>query len=350
MNILIKCTQNLTHYYVHAYETWKNAIKPFANVKCYGSGYPNFIGWDVSDRDVYDELGFTPDIELWCGGPGNPKPQYISNDFILKNPNKEIPKLILLCDYWDVARSCSLGSWINREKELADMGVVGYFSFYSQSYEWMKRIANTMFEKHFDFPYVYDDLFLEHEEKKWEINNQGNSDGGYPFRASVKNKLISSEFNIFSTPTTTHQYKLLDENTDPLEAVFHGGNPVANFSKLLNSCWITITDGYSLYSPDGAKLGMKKSDLFLAKYPQALASNSVLFCPEITSSHIPPLKDGVHYVKISPDDFMEKITYYLDNKSELEKISTAGTLWAKNNCDKDVVGQRIVKNIKEKIL
>lgn len=351
MNVLIKSTKNLTNYYVHAYETWKKALSKFANVKYYGEGYPGFIGWNVDDQDVYKELNFIPDIELWCGGPGNPKPQYISDQFILKNPNKNIPKLILLCDYWEVMRDCSVSSWLKREEELSEMGVTGYFSFYSQSYPWMKKNVNTIFEKHIEFPYVYDECFSDfNEEKKWDINNQGAANFDYPFRLHVRKKLFDNNFNVFATTTTHHQYKLLNSDLDPLENIFHGGDPVSNFSKLLNSCWITITDGYSLYSRNRIAFGMEDSDLFLAKYPQTLASNSVLFCPEIKSDHISEIKDEYHYVKISPDNFMEKIKHYLNNKNELKKISSQANEWAKENCHPDIVGKRISKDLKDKIL
>lgn len=350
MKILIKSTKNLTDYYVHAYETWKKALSLFADVRYYGEGYDNFLGWDVSDEDIYDKLDFVPEVELWCGGPGNKKPQYISNDFILQKPNKKIPKFILLCDYWEIIRDCDINSWKRRETELSDMGVVGYFSFYSQSYDWMVKVCNTIFKKHFDFPYIYDEKFsIQNQEKKWDINNQGCADFNYPFRHFVRQKIKTSDFNLFVTDGTNHQYKILDKKQDPLELFFGGGDPVTNFSRLLNSCWITITDGFSLYSPHKEKWRLENSDLFLAKYPQTLSSSSVLFCPHITSSHIDELIDGYHYVSIDPNNFLDKIEYYLSNKDQLKSISKNANKWAKDNCSTHIVGQRILTQIKENI-
>ena len=350
MKILINSTKNLTNYYVHAYETWKKALSLFADVRYYGEGYDNFLGWDVSDEDVYNKLDFTPDVELWCGGPGNKKPQYISNDFILKNPNKKIPKFILLCDYWEIIRDSNVNSWNRRELELSGMGIVGYFSFYPQSYNWMTKTCNTIFSKHFEFPYVYDERFsTQYQDKKWDINNQGCADLNYPFRHFVRQEIKRSGFNLFATDANNHQYKMLNKVQDPLELFFYGGDPVTNFSRLMNSCWITITDGFSLHSPCKEKWQLENSDLFLAKYPQALSSSSVLFCPKIKSSHIDELIDDYHYVSIDRNNFLEKIEYYLLNKDKLKIISKNANEWAKENCSASIVGKRILNQIKESI-
>jgi hypothetical protein len=47
---------------------------------------------------------------------------------------------------------------------------------------------------------------------------------------------------------------------------------------------------------------------------------------------------------------MEKIKHYLNNKNELKKISSQANEWAKENCHPDIVGKRISKDLKDKIL
>ena len=187
MKILIKSTINLANFYVHAYETWKLALGQYADVKCYGEGYDGFLGWDVDDAALYDALEFYPDIELWCGGPGNSKPQYIDSNFILNNPVKMIPKLILIADYWEIKRDASFARWRKREKELQSMGVVGYFSYYAQAEPWLKNIARSSMEQFISFSYIYDDIFAQLQlEKQWDVCAQGGANSEYPFRTRSK--------------------------------------------------------------------------------------------------------------------------------------------------------------------
>jgi hypothetical protein len=346
MKVLIKSTRNLTNYYVHAYETWKKALAGVEDVRCYGEGYPNFIGWEKTDEEVYKALDFTPDVELWCGGPGNKKPQYVNDQFILRSPNPKVPKLILLCDYWEIVRDLSISSWHNREIELSKMGVVGYFSFYAQAKDWMENVVSTKMNKFLLFPYVFDDAFKSHTlDKKWDVNNQGVSNHDYPLRQKIRKSLTEDGSIKTFVIEKDHHYKTLDANSDPLEKYFHGGDAVNNFAKLLNSCWITITDGYTMNCPSRAGWKLDGTDLFLAKYPQTLASNSVLFCPPIKGSCTDHIEDGVHYVAIDGSNYMKKIKYFLSNKEKLLEISENATIWAEKNCSKEAVGERLKRDL-----
>ena len=186
LNVLIISTHNQSTYYVHAYETWKKSLHTYCNVCYYGEGYPNFIGWDTTYDDVYKTLNFTPDIELWCGGKGNTKPQYINDNKILKNITKykTIPKLILICDYWEIIRNSTLEAYGKRERILKSYGVVGYFSFYSQAEKWIRHIVKTSFNIFITFPYTYDKLFATFRDVAYDydINLQW-CYKGYPFRS-----------------------------------------------------------------------------------------------------------------------------------------------------------------------
>lgn len=320
------------------------ALSRFADVRHYAEGHPDFLGWDVTDDEVYEKLDFEPDIELWCGGPGNTKPQYIDDGHILRGASNTIPKLVLLCDYWDVIRHSSRKTWRKREAQLSAKGVVGYFSFYPQAWRWMKDVAATRMGEFICFPYACDSAFSEFSglEKNWDVGNQGCVDGGYPFRVEIRRRLASASDISTFVVGADHQYKFLKQGAgDPLESYFHGGSPVTNYAKLLNSCWITLTDGFTKHSDERTALRLEDSDLFNARFPQTLASDSVLFCPEITSDHIEPIHDDEHYVAVTPEDFMDKLRYYLGNRNELTRISANATDWAKRNCSMDVVGQRL---------
>lgn len=355
MKILIKSTKNLSNYYVHAYETWKNALSNYADVVCYGNGYPNFFGWDISDKEVYERIGFVPDVELWCGGPGNKKPQYINNEYILTNSVKSIPKFILLTDFWEIVRDCDIGTWLKREKYLESLGVVGYFSFYSQAKKWMQSIVKSEFNKYVEFPYIYDELFSKHNmKKKWDINIQLCLRNCYPFRVKVASHIFSNAkkdnityFRINNQGK--HEYKDIEGDKDPLNSIFGGSCPSENYAKLVNSCRITLADGYTKYCSQKTKWKLPDEDLFLARYSQVLASSSVLFCPEISSTHIEPIKDGVHYVRIDEGNFYDKIKYYLGNSDELDRISKNANAWAKRNCSFQSVGRLILRQLEKKI-
>lgn len=342
MKILIKSTINFANYYVHAYETWKLALSQFAQVKCYGDGYEGFLGWDVDDETVYNTLDFFPDIELWCGGPGNTKPQYIDDKCILNNPDKTVPKVVLLTDYWEIRRDTSVSRWRRREDELAEMGVVGYFSFYPQAEPWMRDVARSTMDHFITFPYIYDELFAQlRPEKRWDVCNQGVANKAYPFRMKVKKMLLKSNSILTFSVENLNRYQILDQKTDPLEDYFHGGSPAKNFAHLLNSCWITITDGYTKHVPNKWRYKLDGTDLFNARFPQTLASQSVLFCPKITSDHVNELVDGIHYVEVDKKDFIERIKYYLYNRDVLEEISRNANAWATDNCSSRVVGDRL---------
>jgi len=356
LNVLIISTHNQSTYYVHAYETWKNSLNKYCNVRYYGEGYPNFIGWDATYDDVYKQLNFIPDIELWCGGKGNTKPQYIDNKKILKNITKykRIPKLILICDYWEIIRDSTIEVYKKRENILKSFGVVGYFSFYSQVETWMKNIIKSTFNTFITFPYVYDNLFttFRNVDYVYDINLQW-CYKGYPFRTLVHKKLINNKkYKIFNAEFT--QYQDCNGDKDILYNYFKHKNPVANFANLLNVSRITIADGYTKYITNVHKTyKLDGTDLFNARYPQVLSSKSVLFSPLIESTHIEPLKDGIHYVCIDENNFQQKIDYYLNNPQLLDNIIVNANKWALENCSDNKVGLRLFnelnKTFEEKI-
>lgn len=347
MKVLIKSLRNLDTYYVHAYETWKKALAKVADVSMYGEGYPGFKGWEVDDAEIYDALG-RPDIEIWAGGPGIGKPPYNSDEFILKNPEVCVPKLILFIDYWEVVRNLTPEKWRLREEQLKKKGVVGYMSFYSQFPEWMKRVAQTTMEKFVIFPYIYDDSFAElsHLEKKWDVNAQLCLSKSYPFRnkvfSAIKSNRSLSVFNI----DKMHQYKDLRGSADPLQSFFGAGTPSKNYASLVNSCKITIACGYTKHAPQGPRWGFNGEDLFLARYPQTLASSGVLFCPKITSTHIEDIIDGEHYVSIDAKNASGKIASLLANDDERNRIAKNATEWARRNCSSDKVANMILENLR----
>jgi hypothetical protein len=238
--------------------------------------------------------------------------------------------------------------WRERELELENMGVIGFISFYSQAIEYLKSHVKTRFKYFVEFPYVFDDSFLpDDSETKWDINLQYYHNG-YPFRRKVLDTLLNKKdkYNIFHIDKSQH-YRMIEGNNDPLNSYFRTNHPAKNFAKLLNSSLITIADGYTKYSPNSKYWNLSDSDLFNARYPQALASQTVLFCPEITSTHIEPLIDGVHYVKVDIDNFVDKIDRYINDKDKLKTISKNATEWAIRNCSKDVVGKRLIDSFKQ---
>jgi len=349
MKILFKSTKNLENYYVHAYETWKNALASAEGIEVrnYGAGYPGFGGWDLTDNELYSLIDFTPDMEIWTGGPGNKKPQYINDQFITKGSNKNIPKLLLLTDFWDIIRALGIAGWKEREYDLEQIGVVGYISFYSQAKTWMEEVVKTRFKKFVLFPYAVDDAFFEKKPlpKKWDLNLQLCVNADYPFRTTFNNVLHQEKKHSIFRVDSNHKYKDIEGNKDPLNLLFKRGNPVDNFSCLLDSCWLTLADGYTKYAPQH-KEWMLDEDLFLARMPQTLASSGVLVSPEITSDHIAPLEDGIHYISITPQNFQEKINYYLSEKDKLSEISYNATEWAEENVSMAVVGNRLEKDLR----
>lgn len=348
--VLVKCTRNLTNYYVHAYEAWKTALSQTKGVSLayYGEGYPDFRGWGITDENCYRSFGgVRPEIELWCGGPGNKKPQYCNNQYILPHPVHRVPKLILLTDFWEIIRDSSLEAWRARESYLADHGVIGYFSFYPQAEPWMRHVLKSRFNTFITFPYVYDPVFNRRcGEYRWDVNLQMIHSASYPFRQHAF-RMLYGRLNSFHIDK--HEYKDIPGKADPLERLFAGGDPTTNFARLLNSCRITVTDGYTKYCPQAKRWQLDGSDLFNARYPQTLASASALFCPEITSNHVERLVDGTHYVAVDRANLVNKVEYYLAHPQKLAMIVRAANEWAARNCSWQVVGERLKTDLERAI-
>ena len=357
MKILLISTHNQSTYYVHAYETWKKSLELYCDVCYYGEGYPNFIGWDKSYDEVYKKINFVPDLEIWCGGKGNTKPQYIDNKKILKNVKKYkyIPKLILITDYWEIIRDSKIKVWNEREDVLKLYGVVGYISFYCQVKKFMKKVINSYFrpntrnwEKIIIFPYVYDDKFTQYRDLsyKYDVNLQWHYQG-YPFRSLVHKTLMKIQ-NLRKFHAPSVHYKDCKGEKDILYKYFGEDDPVANFSKLLNSSRITVADGYTKYITKlKPKYRLDGTDLFNARYPQVLASKSVLFSPIIESTHIEKIIDGVHYVCINENNFLQKIKFYLAHPKLLDNIVINANKWAERNCSMKIVGKRLYDNFED---
>ena len=101
----------------------------------------------------------------------------------------------------------------------------------------------------------------------------------------------------------------------------------------------SIADGYTKYITNIEKrFKLDGTDLFNARYPQVLASKSVLFSPIIESTHIEPLIDGTHYVCIDEHNFQQKIDFYLSNPELLDNIVINANNWALKNCSGNIVG------------
>lgn len=350
MLVLTKTTQCLENYYVHAYEAWKHALESLPDVEVvnYGDGYPGFMGWNVSDARIYENIGRIPDVELWCGGPGNKKPQYIDGAHIT-TPLPEVPKLILLTDFWEIVRDCNVARWRQREAQLAAMGVVGYFSFYSQSQEWMKRVVGTRFRHFVEFPYVADERFFapSNAKREWDVNLQMCINANYPFRSRCA-AVVQGLPGVKCFRLQKGQlYKHIPGDKDPLNALFGAGDPTGNYAELLKRCKATVTDGYTAYSPQRGSWKLTSSDLFLARFSQTLASGCLLMCPTVSSTHIGPLVDGEHYVAINADNVAKKVMHYLKNEDERTRIAGAGREWALRNVSPGVVARSIVDQLLE---
>jgi hypothetical protein len=83
------------------------------------------------------------------------------------------------------------------------------------------------------------------------------------------------------------------------------------FSRAINSCRIFVTTSGIFRNAH-------------AKYVEILASRSLLLADEPIGAERLGLEDGVNYVRISADDVLDKIDYYLAHPAEAELIAEAG--------------------------
>lgn len=84
-----------------------------------------------------------------------------------------------------------------------------------------------------------------------------------------------------------------------------------NFSMLLNSCKIHIVTGSKYNNPFG-------------KYFETMASKSLLLGIEPEGAAQLHLVDGLNYVKITEDDVLDKIDYFLARPELCQRIAEAG--------------------------
>jgi len=312
MRLLIQGPR-LDNYLAKCHEALRTGLAAIFDTRFFGKGY---AGYGIGKFRCHDFPSIVRNLF-----PDN-APDWIFTQNIQKSPWELVPrypglekisakKAILLADYWLLAEKNLEG--LPRFVETYDIDLV--FSYFPQPLEiWAQTIAgpklrylpptfNPQLFNDWGMPKIYDIGFLA----------AGTVDPVkyYPERQHIHQVLMAQkDLHYLWAPHPGWKH--------------HGKNaPLVGkrFSRSINSCKMFITTGgiWGNANP---------------KYFEILASRSLLLAEEPVGAEKLGLLDGVNYVKISQEDVLDKIHYYLEHEDLAVEIATKGfeLVMTRHNC------------------
>jgi spore maturation protein CgeB len=212
-----------------------------------------------------------------------------------------VPKAIILSDYWDLAENHFEG-FVTFVQESEINFILSYFL---QPLEiWG---ATPIADRFIYLPPSFDPQMFN----DWQMDKS--YDVGFLAAGTT-------EYSPFYPERFKIHQKLLKNTRIKYLAAKHPGwgrhkdkTPLVgrNFSKAINSCKIFITTG--------GKYRNAQQKIF-----EALASRTLLMMDEAIGLDRLSLEENVHFVKISEDDVLDKIDYYLSHSALCDSIAEAG--------------------------
>jgi glycosyltransferase involved in cell wall biosynthesis len=288
------------NYIVHTHEAFRHGLQRMFSARMYGRGYP---GYDPSIND-YEEI-----INLVFP---HDKPDLVVTDYChasqfenVKFPYKgweriSVDKAINLSAYWNITENYS-DAFIGWLQQKNTAFVLSQYPRPIRLYSNQIPLINFLLVPPCFDPCVINDWGLE---KKYDVGFLGagvtETNSFYPERNRIHQQLVKR-----------HDFKYLSAPHPGYEAT--PDHPVAgrNFSMLLNSCKMHIVTGGKYNNPVG-------------KYFETMASNCLLLGIEPEGADQLHMVDGVNYIKISEDDVLDKVDYYLARPELCRKIAEAG--------------------------
>ena len=300
MNILVE-GGNLENYYAKVHISWRKGWEALFNTKCYGEGYPEYDEKIESFVEIKALLFGNEELDLLvltdCWNATD-----LSQPLKYKDIDKlSCKKAIILADFWSEAEN-------KREDffEFVEKYEIDYvFSYFRAPFLLWRDFPIS--KKLIWFPVCVDPRIFNDwgMEKKYDV---GNLNAGiyslskfYPERYMMHQKLLEMDI------------KYLHEK-HPGTGILAPDTPLIGkkFSEAIGSCKIFVTSGNLQYKN------------FPGKFVEIMASGSCLFTNEPMDAEVIGLVDGVNYVSITEENFVEKIKYYLEHEDELERITMNG--------------------------
>ena len=300
MRILIE-SKSYEYYLAKCHEAFRTGLRALFDVRCFGQGYP---GYWPSKLFIKTYAQIVPQMF-----PDSPPDLLVADSYYPHDvggfkyaglADLDIPKAIVLGDYWDM--ETNRGGFVEFVQR---NGLDFILSYFLQPLEiW----AGTPIADRFIYlppsfdPRIFNDWQME---KTYDVGFLANGTTEfspfYPERFNIHQKLLKRQglHYLWAPHPGWKRHKM----TSPLVG--------KNFSKAINSCRIFITSG-GIYRNAQPKI------------IEALASKTLLMSDEPVGADRIGLQDELNYVRITEDDVLEKVEYYLEHPDLCAAIAENG--------------------------
>ncbi len=297
---------NESGYLAKYHEAFRTGLFALFDTRAFGEGYPGHDPSLVSYADVIERVfpEAPPDVMIVSVDHLPPPPG--SGAFPYRVPlagleEVRIPKLFVLSDFWNVTETCpdAYLRWLER------YGVALVLCYYPQP---GRLFARTPLARRFAYlPPCFDPAVCKDwgAPREWDVGFLGGGvaspDPFYPERAAIHGRLLGR-------PDLRYLFKQHPGwgNHDARHAYVGAG-----FSRTLNACRAFVTTG-------------GRYDCPYPKYVEALASRTALFGTEPEGHEALGLVDGESYVRITPENVLERLDHWLARPDELEALAERG--------------------------
>jgi glycosyltransferase involved in cell wall biosynthesis len=282
------------------HEAFRTGLRRMFDTRAFGNGYPYWVPEARTFREII-EITFHEGAPDFIMPAYNLTARFEELKFFFDGlQDVNIPKAIVLSDFWNITKN-----YFNEYLDWVDYyGITHILSYYPRPLE---LFAHT---RHCDKFFVMIPCIDPEIMNDWKVEKT--HDIGF-FGAGV------SEFHPFYPERNAIHRKLMKKKGFRYLWATHPGytnlkdNPIVGigFSRAINACRISITSGGIYSNPFG-------------KYPEILASKSMLMAFEPEGADLLHLKDGYNYVKITEEDALDKIDYYLAQPELCDEIAQNG--------------------------
>lgn len=287
MKILV-CMKNDQDYIAKCYEAFKQGMKNTLGATLYGQGYDGFDDNARTYRDIFDVVGFSPDV-LFVRYDQNRPNRCIELHRKMGLAEVDCLKVMWIGDWWTLPDK-EFRFWA---KENGIGLIASFFPQGAQAYSDLCRTACL--------PPCFDSRIFRDWKlpKEWDVGFLGagvdSPSAHYPDRAKMHKKLLYSGLKYFWRPHPGW------------------GNPKGhplvgeNFSKAINRCRLFVN-----------ACGVTKHAN--SKYIEIPASGSVMLANRPVGIKRLHLENGVNFVEVSADSLIERAKRMLDDQDAMDRV------------------------------
>ncbi len=289
-------------YLAKSHESFRTGIRRLFDVRMFGEGYPDHDPSLRSYPEIVERVFPDAEPDLLVAMPDHVAGERFPYRFPLDGIERvRVPKAIVWSDFWNATEHCpdAYLDWLER----SDVSfVLCYYPHPGRIFAGSRLASRFVcLLPSFD-PELFNDWGVP---KEWDVGFLGGGvatpDPFYPERAEIHRRLLARR-------DLRYLWKPHPGWGNHAAAHTHVG---AGFSRTIGACRIFVTTGGRYHCP-------------FPKYVEALASGSALFATRPEGEELLRLRDGVNYVRITPDDVLDKIDWYLARPDRLASISAAG--------------------------